>query len=130
MDGGVLSNFPINLFHDYSKVPSAPTFGVKLEYDNRRHDVSGPLSLFGAIFNSARHCMDYDFLHKNPEYKKLITWVPCKRADGSPYNWLDFQMPDKDKAGLFKDGAMAAFNFLKTFDWEAYKTLRASMISD
>lgn len=130
VDGGVLSNFPINLFHDYSKVPSAPTFGVKLEYDNRHQDVSGPMSLFGAIFNSARHCMDYDFLHKNPEYKKLITWVPCKRADGSPYNWLDFQMPDADKVGLFKDGAIAALNFLKTFDWESYKEMRASMVSD
>jgi NTE family protein len=123
VDGGIMSNFPIDLFHDYSKVPSAPTFGIKLEYDQRRHDINGPLQLFGAIFNSARHCLDYDFLHRNPDYKKLIQWIPCQQ-----YNWLDFKMSDKDKAGLFKEGALAAVSFLETFDWPAYKTLRAGMV--
>lgn len=30
MDGGIISNFPIDIFHDNTKVPSSPTFGVKI----------------------------------------------------------------------------------------------------
>lgn len=120
IDGGIMSNFPIETFHDYSvAVPLAPTFGVKLEYDNRRHEIGGPLDLFGAIFNSARHCLDYDFLHRNPEYRLLVQWIPCKQ-----YNWLDFSMSDETKAGLFREGAERAITFLQGFDWEAYKAYR------
>lgn len=123
VDGGIMSNFPIDLFHDYSKIPSAPTFGVKLQYDNRQQDIKGPLQLLGAIFNSARHCLDYDFLHRNPDYQHLIQWIPCQS-----YNWLDFNMEDEQKAGLFREGALQAVNFLQTFDWQAYKKIRANMV--
>lgn len=120
IDGGIMSNFPIETFHDYSAaVPLAPTFGVKLEYDNRRHEIDGPLDLFSAIFNSARHCLDYDFLHRNPEYKLLVQWIPCKQ-----YNWLDFSMSNETKAGLFREGAERAIEFLQGFDWEGYKAFR------
>ena len=123
VDGGIMSNFPIDLFHDYSAVPSAPTFGVKLQYDNRRRDIKGPLQLFAAIFNSSRHCLDYDFLHKNPDYRHLIQWIPCQQ-----YNWLDFRMKEKDKAGLFREGAFQALDFLENFNWQAYKQLRETLI--
>lgn len=119
VDGGIMSNFPIDVFHDYTGIPAAPTFGVKLQYDNRRHPIEGPFELLGAVFNSARHCLDYDFLHRNPEYKFLVQWIPCQG-----YNWLDFNMSDKSKAGLFREGARKAIEFLDRFDWEAYKKYR------
>lgn len=123
VDGGIMSNFPMDIFHDYEKVPEAPTFGVKLEYDNRRHSIESPFDLTGAIFNSARHCLDYDFLKRNPEYRRLMQFIPCQK-----YNWLDFDMRDADKAGLFKEGALKAIEFLDTFDWQGYKEMRTSMI--
>jgi NTE family protein len=123
VDGGIMSNFPIDVFHDYSKVPDAPTFGVKLEYDNRRHFIDSPLNLAGAIFNSARHCLDYDFLKRNPEYKVLVQFIPCQK-----YNWLDFNMSDADKTGLFREGALKAFEFLNRFDWGSYKEIRKSLV--
>lgn len=120
VDGGVMSNFPIDIFHvDTGTEPLAPTFGVKLEYDQRRHPIEGPFDLLGAIFNSARHCLDYDFLKRNSEYKMLVSYIPCKE-----YNWLDFNMSDNKKIGLFKEGAKKAIEFLHGFDWEAYKSLR------
>jgi len=122
VDGGIMSNFPIDVFHDYSGIPAAPTFGVKLEYDDRRHPIEGPFELLGAIFNSARHCLDYDFLHRNPEYKLLVQWIPCQK-----YNWLDFNMSDEHKAGLFKEGAVKAIEFLNRFDWAEYKAFRAKI---
>jgi NTE family protein len=119
IDGGIMSNFPIDVFHDTSKIPDAPTFGVKLELDHRRKSINGPLNLFGAIFNSARHTLDYDFIHRNPDYMQLVTWIP---AEG--YNWLDFNMSDEHKMGLFLEGAKSAADFLCGFNWQHYKELR------
>lgn len=122
VDGGVMSNFPIDVFHQSAGVPAAPTFGVKLEYDNRRRQIDGPLGLLGAIFNSARHCLDYDFLHRNPDYRHLVQWIPCQG-----YNWLDFDMSLQNKIGLFREGAIKAIEFLEAFDWAAYKQVRARL---
>ncbi len=125
VDGGIMSNFPIDLFHDYNTVPIAPTFGVKLQYDQRRHFISGPVSLFTAMFDSARHTLDYDFLFRNPDYKKLVKQIPCQG-----YNWLDFNMPESEKNRLFLQGARYGIEFLETFDWEGYKKIRKkAMIS-
>jgi len=30
MDGGIISNFPIDIFHENMNVPASPTFGIKL----------------------------------------------------------------------------------------------------
>ncbi|MNR22609.1 hypothetical protein D3C85_1395710 [compost metagenome] len=49
-----------------------------------------------------------------------MTWIPAKG-----YNWLDFNMSDKDKIGLFLEGANCAAKFLSTFNWDEYKALRA-----
>lgn len=123
IDGGIMSNFPIDLFHDYTQVPSAPTFGVKLQYDQRRRRIDGPMSLLSAIFNSARHCLDYDFISRNRDYQHLVQWIPCER-----YNWLDFEMSEPDKIGLFREGALKAIEFLEKFDWPAYRVLREEML--
>lgn len=123
VDGGIMSNFPIDVFHDYGKVPRAPTFGVKLELDRRRKQIDGPIALLLAMFNSARHTLDYDFLHHNPDYCKLVTWIPAKG-----YDWLDFSMSDQDKAGLFLEGANCAAEFLRQFDWDCYKNIRKGMM--
>jgi len=123
VDGGVLSNFPIDVFHNHKIIPRLPTFGVKLGDD--RHEVS-PVSnipkFLMAIFNSARHVLDYQFLLKNNDYEKLITIVDTKE-----HNWLNFSMPDEDKLDLFIQGAKAAGNFLEKFDWEEYKSIREEL---
>lgn len=124
IDGGIMSNFPIDVFHNPTKVPDAPTFGAKLELDQRRKIIEGPIGLFGTIFNSARHTLDYDFIHRNPDYMRLVTWIPAKG-----YNWLDFNMSDEKKVGLFLDGARSAADFLCRFDWAKYKEIRRAMIS-
>lgn len=123
VDGGVVSNFPVNLFHNYSRIPSRPTFGVKLQYDERRRRIGGPTSLFGAIFDSARHCLDYDFLSSNHDYRHLVQYIPCLGV-----NWLDFGMDESTRARLFREGARQAIDFLSGFDWEAYRELRSRMI--
>lgn len=124
IDGGIISNFPINVFHDNRRVPRLPTFGVKLQLDQRVQEISDPFNLALAIFNSARHALDYDFIIQNPDYRKLVSWIPAKG-----FNWLDFAMTDDEKVRLFLEGASAAQQFLGAFDWEGYKEIRKNMIN-
>jgi NTE family protein len=122
IDGGIMSNFPIDLFHKYHSVPSAPTFGAKLNFDRSSFNKNEKFfSLIGAIFDSSRHVHDYDFIYRNPEYKHLVCHI-----DTGPHNWLNFGITDEDKLDLFRRGAEAARNFLIGFDWEKYKQLRAA----
>jgi NTE family protein len=120
VDGGIMSNFPIDLFHLPEKVPAAPTFGAKLGTDQRRSaEIDSPQRLGAAVFRSASHTLDYDFIKRNPDYRKLVAYI-----DTGPHGWLDFDMDDEAKVDLFVRGAREAAEFLSTFDWEEYKEIR------
>jgi len=122
VDGGIMSNFPIDLFHRVG-APTRPTLGVKLGLErvkNKNVDTIGEL-LFGC-FDAARNLRDFEFIYKNPDYKNLVSFVDIKE-----HNWLDFDVTDAIKVDLFVQGAKAAKEFLKTFDWNEYKNLRKSI---
>ena len=123
VDGGTLSNFPINVFHSKSGVPRKPTFGVRLGNDRQKFNSIRPfLKYFFAIFNTMRYLHDYDFLLKNRDYRNLIGII-----DTDKHNWLNFDITEEEKLDLFKRGVRAAADFLEKFDWEAYKKLRATL---
>ncbi len=123
VDGGTMSNFPIDLFHKPARTPRAPTFGVKLGSDHRQHQkIDKPADLLKAVFNAARHCLDYDFIVRNPDYRKLVTYI-----DTGEHYWLDFEMTLEGKRDLFLRGAKAAQNFLMKFDWPSYKDTRSQL---
>lgn len=131
VDGGIMSNFPIDVFHKSNKVPAAPTFGVKLGTDKRTlQPIEKPASLGLAAFNSARHCLDYDFIKRNPDYKHLVAYIDTRSSQtGEEYNWLDFNLTDEAKIDLFRRGVQAAHEFFQKFDWEEYKKIRADLIA-
>lgn len=122
VDGGMLSNFPIDVFHNSNKVPTRPTFGVKLQWDERSHTIDKLPKLITQSFNSARHCLDYEFIRKNPDFKQLVAYI-----DTADHDWLNFELPEKDKLDLFLRGAQTALDFLKGFDWQRYKDTRAGL---
>jgi NTE family protein len=123
VDGGIMSNFPIDLFHQPNNVPTAPTFGAKLGPKGRQVSrVDSPLRLVGATFNAARHTLDYDFIARNPDYKRLMTWI-----NTGSHNWLNFGMSAEDKVDLFSRGVRAAKAFLEQFEWDAYKAVRVQL---
>ncbi len=120
VDGGIISNFPIAVFHNHSKVPRSPTFGVKLGIPSAEPSlIDSPTKLLGGVFNAARGALDQDFLVGNPDYRHLIAYIDTK-----DHNWLNFNLPNQDKIDLFREGAKAAAAFLEGFDWENYKHLR------
>jgi len=120
MDGGIISNFPISIFHQNDSIPSAPTFGIKIGQDkttlNKNETV---FSILGSIFNTARYSQDDDFLRTHDDYKHLIGYI-----ETGSHNWLNFNLSDDDKVDLFYRGAEAAAKFLHSFNWEEYKKIR------
>lgn len=123
MDGGIMSNFPINLFHEPYGVPLAPTFGAKIGVDRTQPTrIASPAQLLGAVFNAARHTLDLDFIIQNPDYRHLVTMI-----DTGNHNWLNFAIADGDMVDLFARGAKAAADFLCGFDWPKYKEIRKEM---
>ncbi len=121
VDGGMLSNFPINAFHLDSGIPKKPTFGARLSTWRDQYSPNDtPGAMASAIISTMRQLHDYDFLRQNPDYNSLICQI---NADGK-FNWLDFNMPATQQAELFRLGAEKAVLFLEKFDWEAYKAIR------
>lgn len=120
MDGGIISNFPIDIFHNNNKVPDAPTFGVKIGLDKAEINQNKKFfSLIGSVFNTARFSSDDNFLRTNPDFRHLIGYI-----DTGNHNWLNFGLTEEAKIDLFIRGAQSAAAFLNTFDWAKYKKIR------
>ncbi len=123
VDGGMISNFPINVFHIIpGTVPRKPTFGVRLSsYRNQFSNVDDLGSFVGSMISTMRHDSDDEFLIKNPDFEKLICFINADKD----FKWLNFKMNDENKKKLFLLGAQKGLDFIKTFDWENYKQLRS-----
>ncbi len=121
VDGGLLSNFPINAFHISTGIPKKPTFGVKLSAWRKSYSkITTPGNMTAAMVATMRQLHDYDFLVRNPDYNRLI----CHIDADTGYNWLDFGMDAETQSALFLLGAEKAVQFLEKFDWQEYKEIR------
>ena len=127
IDGGSISNFPIDLFHaDEVFYPRMPLFGVQLTNDSDLLSEKGktsaeilktPFSYAGNIINTLKGFNDKTFLTKHTFYKLYsIQTVNCGTS-----SWLNFFMKKEEKEELFNRGFQAALDFLNQFDWEKYK---------
>ncbi|MBO0936984.1 patatin-like phospholipase family protein [Fibrella sp. HMF5335] len=122
MDGGILSNFPINIFYRPDvKTARLPTFGIRL--DDRAATTKSSFDSLGSLvmsmFNTSRYYYDRDFLIKHPQYANCIGVIDVREFD-----WLNFNLSNDDKLKLFRKGAETAAQFLRTFDWNDYKAKR------
>lgn len=143
VDGGILSNFPINVFHNPAvKTARLPTFGVKLEDEDHiapGKEQPSARSVFDyimTVFSTVRFYYDRDFLQRNAVYQQCIGYI-----DAAGYNWLNFGMDDKAKKELFMKGVHAAEVFflggkvwidgkekmVQPFNWEKFKQDRADV---
>jgi len=124
VDGGMISNFPINIFHSPAgTIPRKPTFGVKLStYRTESSNVDDLGGFIGSMISTMRFDADNDFLIQNPDFEKLICFIDADKS----FNWLNFKMTDEKKKKLFLLGAAQGLAFLKKFDWEDYKKLRSN----
>jgi NTE family protein len=123
VDGGIMSNFPIDSFHKLGKVPRRPTLGVKLGLERRSlNKINNLTNLIAGCFEAARNLRDFEFVEKNQDFKNLVAYI-----DVGQINWLDFDVEDDVKVELFQRGAQKAKEFLEKFDWEGYKKIRKTI---
>ncbi|MGE2737006.1 patatin-like phospholipase family protein [Mycolicibacterium vaccae] len=126
VDGGLLSNFPIDsLDRRDGKPPRWPTFGVTLmpnmPAENAAvipalrplHIIAGP-TLLEQVLTTVLVGRDQAYLNQ--------PWVSARtvRIDASPVGVLEFDLSEQDKRELFERGQDAAEDFLATWDWEDY----------
>ncbi|WP_420458121.1 patatin-like phospholipase family protein [Neolewinella sp.] len=117
VDGGIMSNFPIDLFHEADTIPQRPTIGVKLGID-RTHarPIHNLTDFLGSMADGVRNLRDFEFVRNHPEYKDLVEYI-----DVEDLNWINFSITEEEKLKLFRQGARAASRFLRRFDWPTYK---------
>lgn len=147
VDGGVISNFPINIFFNPNlDTPRFPTLGVLLDDadENPRERYTSFLSFIFSIFNTVRAHYDKDFLIKHHDFEKTIG-----RIDVRGFNWLNFNISADEQLRLFKKGVEAAAEFLlgteavmqipgntisakarkrNAFNWPQYRDSRREMV--
>ncbi|ANF51879.1 patatin [Chryseobacterium glaciei] len=130
IDGGSISNFPIDLFHSSDVFyPRMPLFGVQLTSDSdilsekgktSEQILKSPFSFAGNILSTLKGFNDKSFLTKHTFYHSFsIQTVNCGES-----SWLNFFMKREEKEDLFNRGFVAALDFLNQFDWEKYKCER------
>jgi NTE family protein len=113
VDGGMLSNFPIDVFDPTeSKGPAMPTIGIKLSARQKpdwiEHNVKGNLSLAMAMVGTMQSWSDQMHLD-NPEVTRWTIFV-----DTLGVNATDFNINEATQAQLFENGRTAAETFLQT----------------
>ncbi|GAA5083993.1 hypothetical protein GCM10023210_03290 [Chryseobacterium ginsengisoli] len=139
IDGGSLSNFPINIFHNNQiAIPRYPIFGariidekpiersIKEGIDSKEKISFGNYILH--MVNTIRNNEDNSFLAINPFYKKnCISEIKVYKTEIS---WLNFNLTKEEKDALFLEGVEAALEFLEKFDWNVYKKERKNIKKD
>jgi NTE family protein len=126
VDGGILSNFPIDSLdrHDGRK-PRWPSFGVTVlpnlpEGNDKVIPALAPLRMLGAphllegVITTALVGRDQAYLNE--------PWVSARtvRVDSTDVGFLDFDISDKEIEALYAKGYAATEKFLSTWDWDAY----------
>jgi NTE family protein len=125
VDGGVLSNFPVELF-DSDGPPEWPTFGYKLVLPSQtnpsqmvQRPISGPVSELAALFFTAMEAHDAFYL-SNDKFVRTIA------IDTLDVRTTDFKLTPDKKEELFESGVSAAKTFLDHWDFQAYKAMHRS----
>ena len=131
VDGGVLSNYPVWLLDDGSKKPEWPTFGFKLvEPDKRafkgpdRNPINNPISFLKAVMGTMMDAHDnYHISRTRGDFDRTIGIPTVVKINGreKEIKTTDFDITRDESIVLFNNGAEAAKNFLKTWNFEDWK---------
>ncbi|HEY7629226.1 MAG TPA: patatin-like phospholipase family protein [Thermoleophilaceae bacterium] len=129
VDGGMLSNFPVWLFdRTDGQSPRWPTFGLLLvepdpkipitqrlpEPEKGVHGPSGLVNLVSSMVHTMMEAHDRLYVEK-AQYARTIP-IPTLGVGTTEFNIT----PERTKA-LYESGRKAAEDFLKSWDFEAYK---------
>jgi NTE family protein len=120
-DGGMLSNYPIDVFDRPLGDPTPPrwpTIGVKLSARSQAlqawADTSGALQLTMALLKTMINAHDRAHLD-DPSVCARTVFV-----DTTGYCTTDFTLDNREKLELWGRGNQAAAQFLATWDWNSW----------
>ena len=120
VDGGMLSNFPIEVFdRTDGRPPRWPTFGIKLSAkpdaaQRQKYDVHGTLSLARAMVGTMTSF--HDQIHIDDPAALARTMF----VDTFGVRATDFDIDETMQGTLYGSGRRAAERFLDGWDFEAY----------
>lgn len=118
VDGGLLSNFPIDIF---DSIADWPTFGIKLsaraEALTKMNPVTNPLDYSLAILSTTMNAHDSAHID-NPCTQKRTIFV-----DTLDIKATDFDITPEMQEKLYKNGRTYARRFLENWDYAAYKAM-------
>jgi NTE family protein len=126
VDGGILSNFPIDsLDRTDRRAPRWPSFGVTVlpnlpEGNDKVIPALAPIRLLGpphlleSVITTVLVGRDQAYLSQ--------PWVSARtiRVDSTDVGFLDFDISDNEIEALYVKGYGAAQKFLSGWDWHAY----------
>jgi NTE family protein len=124
VDGGLLSNFPIELFDTPPPAqPEWPTFGFCLVPPRSmrspegavEHEVHGPATMLWAMFNTAMEAHDAYYMSLPDVSARTI------KIDDLGISATSFELTDAQKGQLYVSGQAGARAFLATWDFASYK---------
>lgn len=117
VDGGLLSDFPVELFDRPGGEPRWPTFGIRLSARPGippTHPVHGPISLGIAAIETLVSNQDNAYIDDPCTVRRTI-FVPA--AGVSP---IDFDITAEQRDGLYRRGLQAGEEFLRTWSYPDY----------
>ncbi|MBI5106729.1 MAG: patatin-like phospholipase family protein [Solirubrobacterales bacterium] len=126
VDGGVLSNFPIEVFdRTDAREPRWPTFGVKIIPALPAGDAElfpgvalpalPPVHLLEQVVATAVFGNDQTYLERPCVRRRAI------QVDTSAVGVVEFDASAEQRATVLRNGEEAAGRFLAGWDWEAFK---------
>lgn len=127
VDGGVLSNFPIDSFDRLDcKAPRWPTFGVTVvpnlpEGNDQMIPGVSALRLLGPPSVLLEQLITTMFVGHDQTYLNQ-PWVSARaiRVDSTAVNFLDLGISRQDAEALYDKGYQASETFLSTWNWVEY----------
>jgi NTE family protein len=126
VDGGVLTNFPIEIFDRTDAIkPRFPTFGVKIIPNLPAGNAQlfpaitlprvPPVHLLEQVVATAIFGNDQTYLERPCVARRAI------HVDTSAVGVVEFNAAPEKRAALMANGEEAVEQFLKTWDWKRYK---------
>ncbi len=127
VDGGMLSNFPVDVFDRRDgRPPRWPTFGIKLSAKGPATPpgtpVRGLASLSLALLKTLIGHTDRAHLN-DPDVVERTIFVDTDGVQATDFH-LDRATADR----LYQNGRRAAREFLDTWDWDAYLARRSERL--
>jgi NTE family protein len=116
-DGGMLSNYPIDIFDDET---DHPTIGVKLSARLQAtrpqwHDTDGPVGLAEALVRTMTNAHDQMYVDQPSVCDRTVF------VETTGVRTTDFHLTEDTKRGLYANGVRSATSFLAGWDFAEWR---------